>query len=149
MKNQASINSYQRAVKALLYFAMEEEQGYIEYFRFKLPKEDCAVGSIYTESEIKKLLKKLNFKTCYDGEYKIWVVVNYMLETGNRLSTVRNIKVNNVYFEKNIIMLNHTKNRDAQFIPLTNPLSKLLKKYICDFGLKEEDFLFPTVMGKA
>lgn len=149
MNNQASINSYLRAVKALLYFAMEEEQGYIEYFRFKLPKEDSNIGSTYSEKDIKKLLKKPNFKTCYDGEYKIWVIVNYMLETGNRLSTVRNIKVINVLFEKNIIMLSHTKNRDAQFIPLTNPLSKILKKYIYDFDLKEDDFLFPTVMGKA
>lgn len=30
MQNQASINSYLRAVKALIYFAMEEEQSYIE-----------------------------------------------------------------------------------------------------------------------
>lgn len=149
MQNQASINSYLRAVKALIYFAMEEEQSYIEHFRFKLPKEDSNIGSTYSDKEINKLLKKPNFKTCYDGEYKMWVIVNYMLETGNRLSTVRNIKVKNVHFEKNIIMLSHTKNRDAQFIPLTNPLSKILKKYIYDFNLKEEDYLFPTVMGNA
>lgn len=145
--NQSTINSYLRAVKAFLYYAMEDEQGYIPMFRFSLPKEDVKVGLTYTDDEIRLLIKKPDFSHCKDGEYKMWVVVNYMLDTGNRLATVRNIKVEDVYLLKGIIMLRHTKNREAGFIPISTSLQKILTKYIRDFNLTDSDFLFPTVTG--
>ncbi|WP_312654168.1 tyrosine-type recombinase/integrase [Proteiniclasticum sp.] len=145
--NQSTINSYLRAVKAVLYYGMEEEE--LSLFRFSLPKEDIEVGETYSNDEIKLLIKKPNFKTCTDGEYKIWAVVNYMLETGNRLSTVLNIKVSDVNFDYNIVRTSHTKNRDNQFVPLTITLTKILKRYIQDFRLTKEDYLFPTVTAKA
>jgi integrase/recombinase XerD len=147
--NQSTINSYLRAVKAILYFAMEEDQGYIPMFKFNLPKEDTLVGSVYSDADIKRLLRKPNFNTCYDGEYKIWAIINYMLETGNRLSTVINIKIQDVHLEKSMIMITHTKNREVTFVPISSYLSRILSKYISEFNLTSNDFLFPNIKAEA
>jgi integrase/recombinase XerD len=147
--NQATINSYLRAVKAILYFAMEEDQGYILMFKFNLPKEDTLVGSVYSDDDIKRLLRKPNFNTCNDGEYKIWAIINYMLETGNRLSTVINIKIKDVHLDKSMIMITHTKNREVTFVPISSYLSRTLSKYISEFNLSSNDYLFPNVKGDA
>lgn len=95
-KNQATINFYLRAVKAVLYFGMEEEQEYLVSFRFKLHKKDSLVSLVYSEIELERLLKKPNFSKCTDNEYKMWIVVNYMVETENSLSTVISLKTEHV-----------------------------------------------------
>jgi integrase/recombinase XerD len=148
LKNQSTINSYLRAVKAVLYFAMEEEQDYLATFKFKLPKEDSQVGSVYSEIELEKLLKKPNFLKCTDNEYKMWVIVNYMVETGNRLSTVISLKTEHIDFGQNQIMLSHTKNREIMFIPISPMLKKILVKYMNDFGIFEQKYLFPNMFAK-
>ena len=51
----------------------------------------------YSNEDIQKLLVKPDFKTCSFVEYRDWVMVNYFIETGNRLHSVVNIKVGNVY----------------------------------------------------
>ena len=147
-KNQSTINSYLRAVKAVLYFAMEEEQEYITAFKFKLPKEDSLVGSVYSDDELGKLLKKPNFSKCTDNEYKMWVIVNYMVETGNRLSTVISLKTEHVDLVQNQIMLSHTKNREIMFIPISPILKRIIVKYINDFNLYNQEFLFPNMFAK-
>ena len=75
---------------------MEEEQEYLVSFRFKLHKEDSLVSLVYSEIELERLLKKPNFSKCTDNEYKMWIVVNYMVETENSLSTVISLKTEHV-----------------------------------------------------
>jgi integrase/recombinase XerD len=146
--NTATINSYLRAVRAMLNFAMEEEQGYLNPFKIRLPKEDKKIGAIYSAEDIQKLIRKPDFKKCSDWEYKAWVMVNYFLETGNRVSTVNNIKVKDVDFTLRQVTLTHTKNRQEAFSPISPAVVKILKLYIKEFKLQDDGYLFPNVNGR-
>ena len=69
------------------------EEGYLQRFKIKLPKADKRIKETYTDTELKKLLKKPNVKTCEFNEYKTWVFSNYLLATGNRISTVLSLQI--------------------------------------------------------
>ena len=80
-----------RGVRCFCYYLMEE--GYLQRFKIKLPKADKRIKETYTDAELKKLLKKPNVKTCEFNEYKTWVFSNYLLATGNRISTVLSLQI--------------------------------------------------------
>lgn len=48
----------------------------IEPFTIELPKMETPVKEVYTEAELKKLLKKPNLKKCRFSEYRNWVRKN-------------------------------------------------------------------------
>ena len=86
-----TVQSYMRGVRCFCYYLMEE--GYLQRFKIKLPKADKRIKETYTDTELKKLLKKPNVKTCEFNEYKTWVFSNYLLATGNRISTVLSLQI--------------------------------------------------------
>lgn len=47
---------------------------------------------------MQKLIAKQNLKECSFVEYRNWIMINYFIETGNRLRSVINIKVSDVDF---------------------------------------------------
>lgn len=81
-----TINSYLRSIRAFLYFGMEG--GYIRRFTVHLPKVEKPIKETYTEKELRLLLKKPDIKNCTFKEYQMWVYSNYLLATGNRISSV-------------------------------------------------------------
>lgn len=60
LNNSITINSYLRGVRALLYFLMAEEE--IAPFKINLIKQEKKAKPIYSEDDIKKLIKKLTPK---------------------------------------------------------------------------------------
>ena len=54
-------------------------------------------------------------------------MVNYFLSTGNRLSTVVNIKIEDIDFSNNLIKLNKLETRKQQYIPMSSGLKDVLK----------------------
>jgi integrase/recombinase XerD len=141
-----TINTYLRATRAFLYFAMREN--YLIKFEINLIKADKQQKEPYTEEEIKKLIKKPNLKECGFVEHRNWVLVNYLLETGNRLNTVLNLKVGDIDLENGMVVLTTTKNRKAQYNPISEHLVKILKEYIRMYSLKKDDYLFVNELGE-
>lgn len=141
-----TINTYLRATRAFLYFAMREN--YLIKFEINLIKADKQQKEPYTEEEIKKLIKKPNLKECGFVEHRNWVLVNYLLETGNRLNTVLNLKVGDIDLENGMVVLTTTKNRKAQYNPISEHLVKILKEYIRMYRLKKDDYLFVNELGE-
>lgn len=92
--------------------------------------------------ELKVLLKKPNMKESTFNEYKMWVFINYLLGTGNRISTALNVRICEVDFKNVMVQMNHTKNRIAQFVPLSQTLSNILKEYLRYRKGNPEDYLF-------
>lgn len=142
--NAATINNYLRAAKAFIYYAIG--QGYTQPFKISLIKEDKAI-QIYTDDEIQKLIKKPDLRHCYFGEYRNWVLCIYLLETGNRLQSIINIKISDVHLEERYIILRKTKNRHQQIVPITQALLSVLPDYISTWGLKNDSYLFPSANG--
>lgn len=143
--NEITVNSYLRGVRAFLYYCME--MGYLESFKIRIPKATKKLKETYTDEELKALLKKPNLKQCDFTEYKIWVLSNYLLGTGNRIGTALELKIEDIDFNAGVIRLNHNKNRVAQIIPLSRALSKIIREYLRYRKGQSEDYVFCSSYG--
>lgn len=124
-------------------------QNYILRFGINLVKQERKIKPTYSDEDIKKLLKKPDINTCTFGEHRDWVMVQYFLDTGNRLNTVINIKVSGVDLIHGFVTLTTTKNRRQMQVPISRPLIKVLHEYVNGWDkLKNIDsYLFPTDGG--
>lgn len=143
--NDITVNSYLRGIRAFLYYCMDMD--YLPQFKISIPKVDKKLKETYTDEELKVLLKKPNMKTCTFSEYKIWVFSNYLLATGNRISTALDLKIEDIDFTNGLIQLNHTKNRTSQLIPLSQTLATILKEYLKYRKGTSQDYVFCNTYG--
>lgn len=143
--NDVTINSYLRCIRAFLYHCME--YGYVTPFKIHMIKAEKKIKETYSDNELALLLDKPDVKTCSFTEYKCWVFENYLLGTGNRLSTALSIRIKDIDFENGVIKLSKTKNRKQQIIPLSNALSSVLSEYLEYREGEADDYLFCNVYG--
>ena len=125
--NDISINSYLRAVRAFLYFSMDN--GYLTRFKVHMPKAEKKMKETYSEAELKILLKKPDTNHCTFTTYKTWVFENFMLGTGMRISTAINLHISDIHFDDGLIFLGKLKNRKQQYIPLSNIVGQLSRQF--------------------
>lgn len=144
---ETSVNSYLRGVRAIFYYFMDLH--YMDKCPVELVRAKKVVKPTYTDEELEKLLKKPNIKAknASFSEYRNWVLINYLLATGNRVSTVCNIKNYNVNLQTDNIVLEKTKNRKEQVIPISRSLHIILKEYMSYRGGEAEDYLFCNQSG--
>ena len=95
---------------------------------------------------MKRLLKKPQTNNWV--EYRNWTMINYFYSTGQRLSTVLNIKVSHLDLENRKVKLVWNKDKRQKYMPLSTALIKVLREYILLSGLEENDYLFPEYEGK-
>jgi len=145
-RNDVSVVSYLKDLRVFFYYCMEE--GHMPSFKIKLPKVDKPLKETYTDTELQTLLKKPNVKKCDFTEYKIWVFTNYLIATGNRISSILNIKINDLDFDNGLIAVNVTKNRKAQIIPMSATLATVLKEYLSYRKGEGGDYLFCNTYGE-
>lgn len=141
INKDVSIASYLSTVRS--FFKWCRDKGYSDvvvpgYSYTTEPKE------LYTEAEIKKLIKKPNMKTCSFCEYRNWVIVCFILNSGCRSATLRNVLVKDLDFESNMILFRHTKNKQAQYVPMSRELRHILIEYLDIREGKPEEYLFPN-----
>ena len=84
----ATIASYVRILKTFVSYC--RAQGLTDLI-VKPYKVEETVKDTYTDIELKKLLKKPNMRSCSFTEYRTWVIINLLLNSGCRAATVRNI----------------------------------------------------------
>ncbi|MCL2105467.1 MAG: tyrosine-type recombinase/integrase [Oscillospiraceae bacterium] len=142
----ATERSYLTGLRAILYYGMRK--GYIKEFIIQLPKVDEVVKETYTDAEIKLLLKKPDMKTARFGEYRNWVLINYMLATGNRAGTIVSIHLEDVDLENNTIILKKLKARKQYIIPISSSLAVVLREYLGYRKGEPGESLFCTAYGK-
>lgn len=143
--NDITINSYLRSMRAFLYYCMD--CGYIPQFKIQLIKAEKKLKETYTDDEIQRLLKKPDTNTCTFSTYKTWVFENWLLGTGNRISTALNIRISDIDFENGTITMRKTKNRRQQIIPLSNSLGEIIQEYLLVRGGEADDYLFCNEYG--
>ena len=76
-----SISSYTRVFKAFLSWCNEEG---ITRLNIKTYRKEETVKDTYTDRELAILLKKPDIRKCGFGEYRIWVVINFLMNCGCR-----------------------------------------------------------------
>lgn len=144
-KKTTSLNSRIRGLRVFFKFCTERE--YMSGFEIKLMKEDAEEKEPYTDAELAKLLKKPTSNSW--TEWRNWCAVNYLIATGNRVSTVINLRVKDIDFEKGFIFLRMMKNRKQQFIPLSKALEAVLREYLETWDWIPDSPLFPSYEGTA
>lgn len=143
----ASINHYLRNIRAFFNWCYKE--GFIENrIEIKLVKAQETIKETYTEEELKKLLTPPT--TDNYCAWRSWAIVNWILATGNRERTVCNIKMCDLNIQEQEIILQQTKNKKLQIIPMSSELAFVLKRFIRDFrsDAEPEDYLFCNVSGE-
>ena len=136
-----SINHYLRDTRAFFYWCME--QSYIEE-QFQIPtvKGQEEPPKLFDDEDLELLLEKPKPNDSFTI-WRTWVIVNWVLATGNRAATICEVKKAHVDFSKKEIVLGHTKNKKAQIVPLSPALETVLKEYIRKFQIGT--YLFPNV----
>lgn len=130
-----AINARLRAAHVFLRYCFEQE--YLEEFPLSQIKEDESFKEPYTDAELQKLLKQPADGTWV--EWRMWAVINLLIATGVRASTVVNIKICDVDFEHNIIRLRKLKNRKQQIIPMSSSLNAALSLYLKVWDWDDDD----------
>ncbi len=144
--NNISVNSYLRNMRVILYYFME--CNWMESFRIKMTRVEKKIKETYTDDELQRLLVKPDINSCSFATYKVWVFENYLLGTGNRLSSALNVQIKDIDFENGTILIKKSKNKRQQIIPLSNTLSNILKEYLEIRGDDPEEYLFCNNYGE-
>lgn len=139
----SSINSYTRTLKCFLSWCNEE--GYTKT-NLKIYKAAETVKETYTDEELLTLLKKPE-SDCKFCEYRNWVIINFLLNSGCRAATVRNIQNQDVDLSRRQIILRHTKNGKVQVIPLCSTMVSILRDYMAVREGEASDYLFCNEFG--
>lgn len=120
-------------------------RGYMEKFDITIPKYEIELKEPYTDEEMILLLQRPISNNWV--EYRNWVMVNYFFATGQRLSTVLNIKVSHLDLDNAKVKLVWNKDKIQKWMPLSTATVKLLREYIFLSKLDDKDYLFPEYEG--
>lgn len=139
----ASINHYIVQVRAFIYWLAKE--GYCEPIKIKTVKGQEEKPKFYTDEELERLLKKPDSKASF-AEWRTYTMICFILATGARISTVVNVRMEDIDFAAKEIVYTHLKNKSVVNIPISNSLLKTLKEFLKLWTI--ETYLFPDVGGE-
>jgi integrase/recombinase XerD len=143
-ENKVTVVTIIKAVRSFIYCC--QSRGWINKFEIKLPKVQQKIKETYTDEELKAVLKKPT-KNTY-GIWRNWAIVNFLIGTGCRVTTCINVKIQDIDFDNNMILLTTTKNKKQQLIPLSGALKNALRLYLSKWEHNETSFLFCDSYGK-
>lgn len=143
--SDTTINTNLRAVRSFLYWCME--RGFLESFSIRMIRANVPVKEPYSQAELHLLLKKPTILKCSFSEYRNWVMVNFLLGTGCRVSTLINIHIKDIDLSAGTVMFRHMKARNAQIVPLSRNLVKVLEEYLTYRDGDPDGFLFVSSYG--
>jgi integrase/recombinase XerD len=117
-------------------------------FTIRMLKTDKKIKPTYNNEELSLLLKKPNKDKCNFTDFRIWALSNYLLATGNRISSALDLRICDIDFTSGIIQINKTKNRKSQLIPLSKALEGVLNEYLSIRGGEPTDYIFCNSFGE-
>ena len=126
----SSVNHYLRDCRTFFYWCMAEEREYITpAFKIKMVEGQEEPLKMFEDEELEALLEKPKRNEGF-ASYRTWAIVSWVLATGNRASTICDVKIGDINFKHKEISLRHTKNKKTQIIPLSSGLEAVIKEYI-------------------
>lgn len=131
---EQTVKSYLTGFRVIMYFYMEK--GWIEKKDIKIKDVAPPLKQTYTDAELKKLLKKPNADDFV--EYRNWVITNWFLATGNRVSSVCEILVRDINIEEGYANINRQKNREPIQVPIVSKMRNILREYIGYYRTDED-----------
>lgn len=145
--NDISINSLLRSIRAFIYHSMDN--GSISpRFTFHLLRTEKKIKPTYTTEELSLLLKKPNKDKCSFTNFRLWVFSNYLLGTGNRISSALDLQICDLDMDNSLIHIRNTKSRKSQLIPLSKTPESVLAEYLAIRGGEATDYIFCNSLGE-
>lgn len=145
LESGISVNTYLRGIRAFLYYCMENE--WMEKYKIEMIKVEEKKKRGYTKKQLKRLLKKPDMKNCSFPQYRNWVIVNFLLNTAVRASSLINIKINDLNLINEEVTITHTKGRREMTLPLSSTMINILEQYLKIREGEDKDYLFPNIYG--
>lgn len=148
--NNQTVASYLRGLKAIIKYAAEK--GWVEDRKIVISEKEPELKQCYTDEEIKRLTRKPS--TTNFTEYRNWVIINHLLSTGNRIQTIRSIKLRDVDLDDKMLTVQTQKSGKVSRIPLPKKYIRILREYIAEWrcdengDILEDEFLFPNEYGE-
>lgn len=144
----ASINRYLGDCRVFVRWCIENAYLYNNIKITLIKGQDTGVKAFPDDELLVITEKPVNLNSF--TEWRTWTVINWILATGNRCSTVVNVKIGDIDFKNKEIMLRHTKNKKAQVIPLSSTLETIIKDYIRTWRYRADnnDYLFPNTANE-
>ncbi len=140
-----SIAAYVRTLKSFFSWCDANEKAHITLKAYKAPE---TVKETYTDKELKALLKKPNIRACSFTEYRNWVIINLLLNSGCRAGTIRTFLIKDVNLDNQTITYRHTKSGKIQIVPLCSTMLPIMREYLRVRGGEDSEVLFPNDYGK-
>lgn len=143
----ASINHYIRDIRVFLYWCMEEPREYLAPFKIQEITAQEVFPKVINDDSIDALLIKPRGRADKDFvEWRSYAIVSWIAGTGNRAETVSEVRIGDLDFNKNEIILKHTKNNKAQSVPFSNATKTVIREYIHLYrkDALDSDYLFPN-----
>lgn len=138
----ASINHYLSAFRTFLNWCFNH--GYVSPFKIKMIKGQEEQIKFASDEEVAALLQSVNHNDYV--EMRTYTIICFILSTGARSSTIRNIHINDVDFKNHTVTYRHLKNKKIATIPLTSQIERILHGFIKTWDT-QSDFLFPDIKG--
>lgn len=133
-KSIKTINHYVRDVRRFCNWCMSDEREYLAHFTIKEVSGQEPKQKIYTQQEIDNLLAKPRYKEGADfTEWRCWAIANLIYDMGARASTILNIQLQDINFQRRSIYLRHTKNKALSHAIISTQCAKVLKEYIGEY----------------
>lgn len=139
-----TVATYVRAFRTFLNWCRQEG---LTTLTMPNMKEVETVKETYSDEELELLLKKPP-RDCDFCEYRNWAIVNFLLNSGCRAASVRNIQNRDVDLDARQIVLRHNKNKKIHVIPLCTTMVTILKDYMAIRSGAPEDYLFCNQYGE-
>ena len=138
--NDVSINTTYRTINVFFKFIHDEYQ--VPLFHLDYVKETKKIKQIFSNEDIKKLLRQPDLDSCTYSELRDWCIVNIVLNTGVRASSIVNVKIEDVDFKAKTIHFRHMKNRQAQLFPLKKDTLKIIRLYLDCVEDELDEYMF-------
>ena len=138
--NDVSINTTYRTINVFFKFIHNEYQ--VPLFHLEYVKETKKIKQIFSPDDIRKLLRQPNLDSCTYSELRDWCIVNIVLNTGVRASSIVNIKIGDIDFKAKTIHFRHMKNRQEQVFPLKKDTLKIIRLYLDCLEDELDEYMF-------
>lgn len=140
-----------RQYRTIMYYCMDK--GLFPEKKIDVKKVEMPIKNVYTKAELEKLLVKPNPEKFV--EYRTWVIINHILATGNRLGSIIDIRLKDLDFEEDSIIINTVKNKKPMRVPMIKKYKLILLEYINYYRSDEkgnmlggDEFLFCNRFGE-
>ena len=137
-----------RIVGIRTFFKFCFEKGHIPPFEIPLMLTQQEIKQVYSDGEMEALLVKPDMSVTKFTEYRNWFAVVFFYETGVRIKTLVNMRIEDLLFDQNKIVIRVQKNKRITYIHMSPMLKEYLQEYLSYRKGNPSDYLFCSIHGR-